>query len=95
LISVFEVQRNETNVDISQALSDIKEGKVKDIQVQNEKLILNYEDGSVKLAIKEPIESLADLLSKEGIEPSRVQYKVVDQTLSKSLADILMLLSCR
>ena len=48
LVTVFDLRRTETNVDISQALSDIKQGKVKDVLVQNERLILNYEDGSTK-----------------------------------------------
>lgn len=89
LVTVFDLRKTETNVDISQALSDIKEGKVKDVLVQNERLILNYEDGSTKTSIKEPTESFSDLLSKEKIEPSKVNYKVVDQSLSKSVMEVL------
>jgi len=89
LVTVFDLRKTETNVDISQALSDIKQGKVKDVLVQNERLILNYEDGSTKTSIKEPTESFSDLLSKEKIEPSRVNYKVVDQSLSKSVMEVL------
>ena len=89
LVTVFDLRRTETNVDISQALSDIKQGKVKDVLVQNERLILNYEDGSTKTSIKEPTESFSDLLSKEKIEPSKVNYKVVDQSLSKSVMEVL------
>lgn len=89
LFTVFDLQKTGTNIDVSQALIDIKEGKVKDVLVQNERLILNYEDGSVKTSVKESSESFSDLLSKEKIEPSKVRYKVVDQTWSKSLIDIL------
>jgi len=89
LVTVFDLRKTETNVDISQALSDIKEGKVKDVLVQNERLILNYEDGSTKTSIKESTESFSDLLSKEKIEPSKVNYKVVDQSLSKSVMEVL------
>jgi cell division protease FtsH len=89
LVTVFDLRKTETNVDISQALSDIKQGKVKDVLVQNERLILNYEDGSTKTSIKEPTESFSDLLSKEKIEPSKVNYKVVDQSLSKSVMEVL------
>lgn len=89
LVTVFDFRKTETNVDISQALSDIKHGKVKDVLVQNERLILNYEDGSTKTSIKESTESFSDLLSKEKIEPSKVNYKVVDQSLSKSVMEVL------
>lgn len=89
LVTVFDLQRTEKNVDISQALLDIKDGKVKDVLVQNEKLILNYEDGSTKTSVKEQSESFSELLSREKIEPSKVNYKVVDQTWSKSLMEIL------
>lgn len=89
LVSIFDLQKTEKNVDISQALTDIKEGRVKEVLVENERLILNYEDGSSRISIKEANESFSDLLSKEGIEPSKVNYKVVDQTWSKGMTEIL------
>ncbi len=89
IVSLFQLQSTESKVEISKLLSDIKERKVKEIIVQNERLIINYENGDVKTAIKEPGDSLADLLDKAGISPVDVKYKVVDQTLAKSIGDII------
>lgn len=88
LIAVFEFLGDSNKVEISQALLDIKGGKVEKILVQNEKLILTYDGNSVKTATKEEGEAFSDLLEKEGIEPSSVNYEVVDQSLSKTLGNI-------
>lgn len=87
--SVLEYRDNELKVDTSRALADIKEGKVKEVKVQDAKLLLTYSDDKVKIATKENNESFADLLEKEGIEPSKVKYTVVDQSVSKVVGEII------
>ena len=82
----------EDNIDISSALSDIKEGKVDSVEVQNEKVLLTYKDESTKVAIKEENQSFADLLDKAGIAQSDVNYKVEDQSGSKLMSEILGIL---
>ena len=89
LVSVYELQKMDSKLDTSQALSDIKKGIVKEVLVQDSKLILTYEDGETKVTSKEENEAFADLLDKEGIEPSSVNYTVVDQSLTKAIGDIL------
>lgn len=88
LVSLFQLQSTESKVDTSQALLDIKEGKIEEIMVQNEKLILNYKDGSTKLATKESGENFADLLDKSKINPMDVKYTVVDQSLTRVISEI-------
>jgi cell division protease FtsH len=92
LLSLFEIQGLSDKVETSQALKDIKEGKVKEVVVQNEKFLLTYEDDSVKTATKEQNESFADLLEKSGIEPTQVSYTIADQSLTKAFADLLGIL---
>jgi cell division protease FtsH len=89
ILSLVELRNLETKLETSQALADIKEGKVKEIMVQNEKLALTYQDDTTKTATKEEGESFADLLEKEGIEPSSVNYTVVDQSLVKAAGEVL------
>ncbi|OGM12151.1 cell division protein FtsH [Candidatus Woesebacteria bacterium RBG_16_34_12] len=89
ILSIFSLRGVDTTVDTSQALLDIKEGKVQEIMVQNEKLILTYKDTSVKTATKETNESFADLLEKSGVDPTSISYTVVDQTLAKALGEVL------
>ncbi len=92
ILSVVQLQSTESKVDISQLLLDIKEKKVKEITVQDERLIVTYETGEIKSATKESSESLADLLDKAKIDPTEVKYTVVDQTLTRSLTEIMSVL---
>lgn len=92
LFSIPGVSDTTQKEDISQALTDIKDNKVKKVEIENEKVILTYNDDSQRQAIKEQGESFTDLLSKSGIDPSSVNYTVVDQSLSKAVGDVLGIL---
>lgn len=92
ILSLFELGGLNENVDVSQALSDIKEGKVKETVVQDASLVLTYEDESIKTSTKEEGETLADLLDKSDVDPSSVNYSVVDQSLSKAFGELLSIL---
>ncbi|MEJ2347694.1 MAG: ATP-dependent zinc metalloprotease FtsH, partial [Patescibacteria group bacterium] len=89
LFALFGGQGLTEKVEISQALTDIKEEKISNVVVENERLILTYKDGSMKTSIKEENQSFADLLDKAGIDPASVNYDVVDQTFTKMIGDIL------
>src|SRR4030043_1157813 len=52
IMSLFQFRTSEGSVDTSQALSDIKDDKVKEVLIQNNKMILTYKDGLVKTATK-------------------------------------------
>jgi len=91
-LSLFSEEGLSQKVEISQALIDIKEEKVEKIIIENERLTLTYKDGGVKTATKEQNQSFADLLEKSNIEPTSVNYDVVDQTMAKAIGDILSIL---
>jgi len=76
-------------LDISQAVADIKEEKVEKILVENERIVLTYKGGEVKYTVKEPNENFSDLLDKADIDPTKVNYSVVDQTLTKVFGEVL------
>jgi len=92
ILSIFQLQSTENKVETSQLLVDIKEKKVKEIMVQDDRLVVTYESGEVKSATKESGESLAELMEKADINPTEVNYTVVDQTLTRSLAEIMSVL---
>jgi len=89
LLSLFEVGSSSQKLNIGQALTDIKEGKVREVSVTDNKLILTYKDDSVKLTTKESQDSLFSILEKAKIDPTSIKYTVVDQSISKALTDIL------
>ena len=53
IISVFEFQNNSSKLEISQAMSDIKEGNVKKVSIDENKIILTYGDDQIKYTNKE------------------------------------------
>lgn len=87
VVSLWSLKESDLKVETSQALADIKASKVKEVTVEDSKLLLTYNDDSVKVANKEANESFADLLEKEGIEPSSIKYTVVDLSLTKMIAE--------
>ncbi len=91
-LSLFDGEGLNQKVEISQALLDIKEEKVEKVVIENERLILTYKDGETKTTTKEQDQSFVDLLEKSGIEPTSVNYDVVDQTVAKAIGNILSIL---
>ena len=88
IITGVQMAGSNNNVDISQLMGDIKGGKVDKIQIQSNKLVVNYKDGSVKFSTKEDVEGFSQLLKDSGIDPTTVKFAVVDQSLAKSLGDV-------
>lgn len=89
ILSFIQLQGSDTKVETSQALTDIKENKVEEVLIQNEKLILTYKDGEIKTTTKEESESFSELLVAAEIDPTSLNYNVVDQTLTKAFGEIL------
>ncbi len=89
VLSIIELRGITEEIDTSQALTDIKEGKVKEVVVQGESLILTYDDQTGKIATKEEGESFADLLDKSGVDPSSVNYTVSNQSLTKAFSELM------
>src|SRR3990172_6198538 len=92
IFSLTQLSGISQKVETSQMLTDIKEGKISEVMVQKEKLLLTYTDGGVKIATKEQTESFTDLLTAADIDPTSVNYTVVDQFLTKAIGDILSVL---
>ncbi len=88
LVSLFEIKGLNEKLDISQALVDIKEGKVKEVQVEDSKLLLIYKDDSLKISTKESSDSFADLLEKAKIDPTTVKFSIIDQSFARVIGEI-------
>ena len=77
-------------ISLSQAIADIKENKVKKIEVAEDQITLFYEDGKVALTRKEPQDSLVAILQNEAIDPSSLNIEVVNQAFSQIWFDIFI-----
>lgn len=92
VLSFFGPQAIGESVEISRLLLDVKEEKIKKIEVQEERLLVTYEDDSFKYAIKEEGQTFSELLSDAKIDPSSVNFEVVDQSVSKMIGEIFGIL---
>lgn len=87
IVTGVQMAGSNANVDVSQVLTDIKAGKVDKIQLESNKMIVTYKDGSTKFSTKEDSEGFGSLLKDSGIDPSSVKFSVVDQSITKVLGD--------
>ena len=88
LVPLFSLSQVTEEVPLSQALSDIKNGQVKKITIEDEKIILKYADKTV-FSIKESNESMADLLQKAGINPSAVNLRIKNLSPGRVLSGLI------
>ena len=63
---------------LSSVLVDLKEGKVKKIEVMNSRLLLTYKDESFFTTHKEPQQSLVEILKDAEISPSEIEIEIKD-----------------
>ncbi len=78
-------------VQLSQALADIKSGKIEKVDVHADRLVLYYKGkkDEVSFSRKESTESLTEILDRAKIDPTTVKYEIKDQTMGQLVAAIL------
>ena len=89
LSSVLKPGISAQEVDLSQALIDVKDNKIKQILIDGDRLLLTYNDGKQLISLKEPGESLVQTFQTAGIDPKSVYIKVMDQSVQRIIAEIL------
>jgi len=78
---------------LSEALQDIKDGRVEKVEIQGEQLLLTYrQDERLVLSRKEANASFVELLKDAGIDPSTVNFEIKDQSFARAWANILEVL---
>lgn len=88
----FQTSSGGDKIEISQALIDVKDNKVKKIEVYEDKIQLEYQDGTKKTAVKEAASNFSETLKNAEIPLDQVQYTIVDQSMSKMVGDLLGIL---
>jgi cell division protease FtsH len=84
LITIFSDLTASQEIPLSQVVSDIKEDRIKQIEISGPSLDIKYKDSeeTEKSRIEEGW-SLVALLQNEGIDPGSVEIKVADQSMSR------------
>jgi cell division protease FtsH len=87
LFSALGLTGSKDKIDLSVALNDIREDKIQKVVIEKDNLLLTYKDGVKKETTKEEGQSFSDLLDKSKIDPSKLNFTITDQTLTKAIAD--------
>lgn len=93
ITSVFNGVTTELNVTITQAMQDIKEEKVKSVEVIGDQVLLDYGDQVMKFSTKETGSTFTELLTQYEINPADVNYKVKNGSFIDKVGGILNILS--
>lgn len=79
VLSTYTLSSEKTKeVQVSEIVSQIQEGKVKSIDVSGDKLDVTLTDGSKKTSHKEPGEALSTLLANYKVDPDKMRAVTVD-----------------
>lgn len=76
-------------IPLSQALADIKENKIKEVEVEEDKLILIYQNEETRFSYKETLTSFTEILKTAEINPAEINLNIKDVSLSKVWMNIL------
>lgn len=76
-------------IPLSQAVKDIKEGKVEKVSIEDSELILEYGEGQTRISRKEEGTSFTEVLQREEISPDAIGLEIIDTSLSKAWIEIL------
>jgi len=74
---------------ITQIIKDIKEKKVKKIEITNNRLLIEYKDGKYAISYKEPSESFLKTLKDNEIDSSSVNLLIKDNQAPSALINFL------
>ncbi|MBN1263655.1 MAG: ATP-dependent zinc metalloprotease FtsH [Candidatus Pacebacteria bacterium] len=79
----------EDEISLSQLITDIKSEKVKEVAVEDDRLLVDYGEKKIAFSRKEPGQSLTELFRDAGIDPDAVGVVIKDTSLSKIWLEIL------
>lgn len=74
---------------LSQALVAIKEDKVNEIKIEDNKIILAYKDGKTAFSRKESQSSFTEILKSADINPASTNLTIKDMSMSQVWIDVL------
>jgi cell division protease FtsH len=90
LLSLFDPSSVFEQVDLSRAVLDIKEGKVKSVELQGDEILMEYQDQKIKMSRKEPGSSLYEVLQREEVDMNKVEIKIGSQAFLKAFSAIVV-----
>ena len=87
--NVFVQSQIQTEIPLSQVISDIRDGKVEKIEVDGNRLIVRLKEDKVVISRKEENEVFTETLKAANIDPSQVEVSIRDRSFSQAWFTIL------
>ncbi|MEK7498078.1 MAG: ATP-dependent zinc metalloprotease FtsH [Patescibacteria group bacterium] len=88
-LGLIQTRVDDGQIELSQAVNDIKEQKIEKISIEGDKLLLFYKGDQIpKITTKEANISFTELLERSGIDPRTVKYTVSDQSVTKAFGEV-------
>jgi cell division protease FtsH len=87
--SMSGVNSNLPEKPLSTLITDVKNGQVTGVDVEDTKLTVSYKNGTKAVTRKETQDSLYKLLSDAGVDPKNVAITVKDQSVSQMWVNII------
>ncbi len=84
-----EVKQALPEKSITTVVQDIKDKKVKSVEIVDNKVLLFYKDNSLGVSYKEPSDSFRKILLDAGVNPNNAQIEVKDTQGSNGLINFL------
>lgn len=90
LLSLMDPSMLLDEVPISQAISDIKENRVRKVSLNGDEILMEYVSEEIKISRKEEGSSFIDTLQQEGVNPDQVEISVQSQVMGRLMASLLL-----
>lgn len=74
---------------ITTVVKEVKEGKIKKIEIIENKLLIYYQDGKLAQSFKEAGETFVKTLKDAGVNPNKIDINIKDTQGSMGLANII------
>ncbi len=88
-INILQNRLDDSQIELSQAVQDIRDKKINKVSVEDNKLLLDYNDGSKKVTTKEANISFPELIDRAGIPLADVKYETNDQSLLRAFGELM------
>ncbi|MFH2085354.1 MAG: AAA family ATPase [bacterium] len=93
VMSWFGGMAQDVTLTLTQAMEDIKNQKVKSVEVIGDQVVLDYGDSTMKFSTKETGQSFTELLTQYQIDPASVNFEVRNGSFMDKVGGILNVLS--
>ncbi|MFQ5451967.1 MAG: ATP-dependent zinc metalloprotease FtsH [Candidatus Paceibacterota bacterium] len=89
LVSIQDMNSSQNKISISQVTKDVKSKKIDRLEIDGDRVTVEYKDGTIATTLKEDTDSLVTILKESGADPATVEIDVKSNEGSSTLMTLL------